>query len=75
MLVYVATYTHRHGTDVAAFSTNAKAQAWAAEIASDWWEEELGDVPRPLDPAALADEYFHLVEDEFFDIAECTLDA
>jgi hypothetical protein len=37
MDVVVAIYEHRHGNDVAVFSTMEKAWAWAEEIAREYW--------------------------------------
>lgn len=71
MNVFVATYEHRHGRDISVFKTREGAEAWAISLATEYWEAELGQRPMPADGSDLADEYFHLVDDEYFDVEEC----
>lgn len=70
--VFVATYEHKHGTDIRVFRTQGQAEAWRREVADTWWEEEFDDFPRPADPAIDTGEaYFDRMRDrgeEFFSI-------
>lgn len=70
--VFVATYEHKHGTDIRVFRTQGQAEAWRREVADMWWEEEFDDFPRPADPAIdIGEAYFDRMRDrgeEFFSI-------
>jgi hypothetical protein len=70
--VFVATYEHKHGTDIRVFRTRAQAEAWRREVADMWWEEEFDDFPRPTDPQTdIGEAYFDRMRDrgeEFFGI-------
>lgn len=79
MKVYVATYTHKHGTDMRVFETKESAENWKTEIAKRWWD----DLPNkkysmPDDPKEIADTYFEIMQesggDEFFDVEECDVE-
>ena len=37
--VYVAIYSHKHGTDVAVYMSEERAWEWADEIARTYWED------------------------------------
>ncbi|HEY3838120.1 MAG TPA: hypothetical protein VGL72_16185 [Bryobacteraceae bacterium] len=68
--VFVATYEHKHGTDIRVFRTRAQAEAWRTEVASTWWEDEFPDVERPAE-AEIGEVYFDRMRDhgeEFFSI-------
>lgn len=81
MKVWVAAWDHQYGTDVAAFSSEQKAQDWKNAIACDWWEREF-DEERPEDDEELGDEYFKRMANgegvnefaESFTIRLCELD-
>jgi hypothetical protein len=68
MKVVVATYEHRHGTDMRVFATYELANAWRVEIADRYWlEQRTGD--KPSDRAAMADEFWNAAGEagsEFF---------
>jgi len=70
--VFVATYEHKHGTDIRVFRTREQAEAWRREVADTWWEEEFDDFPRPTDPQIdIGEAYFDRMRDrgeEFFSI-------
>ena len=46
MKVVVATYEHRHGTDIQVFDSLEKAEAWREDLASLYWND-LDEEPRP----------------------------
>lgn len=56
MKVWIATWTHKHGTDTAAFATEQLALAWKTGIAKEWWSHEFRDPPP--DDDEIADAYF-----------------
>jgi hypothetical protein len=70
--VFVATYEHKHGTDIRVFQTQTQAEAWRREVADMWWDEEFDDFPRPSDPNIdIGEVYFERMRDrgeEFFSI-------
>lgn len=37
--IFVAIFAHRHGVDVATFSTEDLANTWKDELAKDYWDE------------------------------------
>jgi hypothetical protein len=61
--VYVAIWTHKHGTDVSVFHTEKGCEGWCQEIAADNWEQEMGDDVKPDDPGIAADVYFEVMSD------------
>jgi len=75
-IVYVATYEHRHGTNPRVFTTEAAAWAWRQELAADYWREVFGDdLEMPTDPEEAATRYWDTVNDEYFNIEGCELEA
>lgn len=70
--IFVATYEHRHGTDVKVFATEAGARAWKDELAREYWLEYCEGAP-PSEGAG--DAYFEVAgehgDGEFFDLVEC----
>ena len=71
--VIVATYEHRHGTDIRVFDSFEKAQVWKDEIGAEWWSE-VSDDTQPEDPCACGDEYFERAEGEWFNVEECEVE-
>ena len=69
--VMVAIYDHQDGMDTRAFDSWKKAQAWKDEIGADKWAR-VSDDPQPEDPCG--DEYFDLVDDEWFNVEECEVE-
>ena len=69
--VVVAIYEHRHGMGTRVFDSWKKAQAWKDEIGADNWYRASDD-PQPED--ACGDEYFDLVDDEWFYVEECEVE-
>lgn len=81
--IFVAIWTHKHGTDVKAFRSKAGAENWRQEIAQDNWDDETRGMPqqpsKPEEPAELADRYFEMLADrggnaEYFDVEEVALE-
>jgi hypothetical protein len=72
--VYVTTFEHKHGRDVAAWATAERAELERQRIAAEWWEQELSGADMPDDPSEAADEYFGTV-DEYFNIDECEVQS
>ena len=68
--VWVATYSHKYGSDVSVFSTKEKAEQWREEVAANWFDKELPEKKRPDTPSKLADVYFANVFEESFDIEQ-----
>ena len=64
MKVFVATYDHKHGTDVRVFQDESKAETWRQEIVAEWWNSQM-EGEKPSDPAAAADAYFEFMEMQF----------
>jgi hypothetical protein len=58
-IVYVTTWSHRHGSDIAVFKTEKGAELYRQEIALDQWKNEIGDIiPLPSTPVEVANTYF-----------------
>lgn len=76
--VFVATYEHKHGTDIRVFRTREQAEGWRREVADEWWDEEFDDFPRPTDPQSdIGEAYFDRMRDrgeEFFSIEACPVE-
>lgn len=73
--VYVATYEHRHGTDIRVFSNDGAAEIWRQAIAQEWWEKELASpMPEADTPAQIANLYFDALDDEWFNVQQATID-
>lgn len=74
MTVIVATYSHKHGTDVRVFAHYRSALQWRREIAAEWWDHEFPDDPMPDDPGEAADEYWSRIAEstqpEWFETTE-----
>ena len=66
--VWVATYSHKYGSDVSVFATKEGAEKCREEIAETWFEHELHAMHRPDTARRLADVYFSNVADESFTI-------
>jgi hypothetical protein len=68
--VYVAIYSHKHGTDVAVYRTAEKAYEWREEIATTYWSDFYPDEPMPNEN--VSGEYFdgmaEIGGDEWFTI-------
>ena len=81
MKVFITIWFHRHGEDVAAFSTREKAELCRQQVAVKNWDQEIGSKRRkPKDPTVLADTYFDIMGDaprrpEYFEIHELGVDA
>jgi hypothetical protein len=58
MKVIVTNYEHRHGSDIAIYAKPEDAEAARQAVAEEWWDQEIGDIPKPDDPKEMADEYF-----------------
>lgn len=71
--VVVATYEHKHGTDVRAFQSEPGALRWRVEIADRWWDEEF-DEERPT-AGDLGQAYFENIEGEFFHIHDVAVEV
>ena len=69
--VVVAIYEHRHGMDIRVFYSWEQAQAWKDEVGADNWYR-VSDDPQPED--ACGDEYFDLIDGEWFYIEECEVE-
>lgn len=73
--LWVAVYEHKHGMDTFACTTRLAAEILREGVAAQFWEAEMGDLPKPSDPEELADAYFDEMgsHGEFFTIQETTL--
>lgn len=73
--LWVAVYEHKHGMDTFACTTRLAAEILREGVAAQFWEAEMGDLPKPSDPDELADAYFDEMGNhgEFFSIQETTL--
>lgn len=72
--VWIASYSHKYGEDLCAFSTEEKAWAWADQIAREWWGAEFVDEDLPeVEPGKA---YFERMADlgEFFTVQESAID-
>jgi len=52
--VYVLWVSHKHGTDISVYSTEADAKVAAVEFALQWWDGDRADQDAPDDPAGLS---------------------
>lgn len=73
--LWVAVYEHRYGMDTHAFTTCAGAESLRQRIADEYWEAEMGDLPKPDDAEEMAEAYFNEMSShgEYFTIQETTL--
>lgn len=73
--LWVAVFEHKHGMDTFACTTRLAAEILREGVAAQFWEAEMGDLPKPSDPEELADAYFDEMgsHGEFFTIQETTL--
>lgn len=73
--LWVAVYEHKYGMDTFACTTRLAAEILREGVADQFWEAEMGDLPRPSDSEELADAYFEEMGShcEFFTIHETTL--
>lgn len=69
--VIVAIYEYRNGSTVRVFDNYTKVQAWKDEIGAEFWRR-VSDDPQPEDPCG--DEYFDLVNGEWFTVEECEVE-
>ena len=69
--VVVAIYEYRNGMGVRVFDSLEKAQAWKDEIGAGEWGRASDD-PQPED--ACGDEYFDLIDGEWFYVEECEVE-
>jgi len=58
MRVFIATFEHRHGSDVRVFRREESAEAWGIALAAEYWGESMVGVDRPADPADAAAAYW-----------------
>jgi len=73
--IYVATYEHRHGTDIRLFSNAEAAETWRQAIAQEWWENAfVHPMPEADTPAQIANTYFDALNDEWFNVQQATID-
>lgn len=57
--VWVLVFEHKYGMDVRTYTTRQAAEQFRQGLAADFWDTEMPeDLPRPEDPADLADAYF-----------------
>lgn len=78
MKVYVAVFSHRHGTDLTAYATAELANEAAFEIADEWWEREMPTwQKRPDSRKELADQYWERMTDhgESFEVQELEIEG
>lgn len=63
--VWVATYEHKHGTDIRVFPSEADCILWHDAIALENWESEF-DEPLPTDKtdSEIGNLYFEKMEEE-----------
>lgn len=74
-IVWIASYRHKYGEDLCAFSTEEKAWAWADGIAREWWGEEIMNEDLPeVEPGKA---YFERMADrgEFFTVQKSAIDS
>lgn len=73
--LWVAVYEHKYGMDTFACTTRLAAEIIREGVAAQFWEAEMGTLPKPSDPEELADAYFDEMgsHGEFFTIQETTL--
>ena len=73
--LWVAVFEHKHGMDTFALTSFEAAENLRNSIAAEFWETEMGDLPKPEDPDELAEAYFNEMSShgEFFTIHETTL--
>lgn len=75
--ITIATFQHKHGSDVRAFATKELAETWRQEIAADNWDGGPNE-DMPADPREAADRYFEFgndIGDEFFSTEECEVEG
>jgi hypothetical protein len=72
--VFVATYDHKHGSDVSLYASAEAAEHARQDIAAQYWDQAGWKDPKPADPKELADRYFELCEQhgggEWFSVIE-----
>ena len=69
--VVVAIYEYRNGMSVRVFDLWEKAQAWKDKIGAEEWCRASDDT-QPED--ACGDEYFDLIDNEWFYVEECEVE-
>jgi len=62
----VATYENRQGIYWRVFTEEQLASGWRTAIAKEGWKSKL---------RRIGEEYFALVEDEFFEVQDCDVDG
>src|SRR5262249_35201749 len=75
--VWIATYEHKHGKDVRVFASQAAAEAWKQELATEWWDHEMEE-EMPRDRVDAAETYFGSgtsVHGETFDLGEYQIET
>lgn len=77
MQIFVATITHKHGTNVYTSETSEGIHKQIADYCREWWEETvMGKIPS--DDSKITDVYFayHAEEydtDEYYEVETVTL--
>jgi hypothetical protein len=81
MQVWILVISHRYGDDITAYGTQELAWATLVDYVRDWWDHETkgrdfdeGEDPScPEDDTEAVEQYFNLVDDEFYSIQELTV--
>ena len=73
--LFLLVIDHRRDTTCSLHHSREDAQAAIAAWVEEWWDQEMGDQPKPevIDQVAI-DRYFTRVEDEFPSIQPISLD-
>jgi len=77
MIVFVASYEHKHGTETRVYRTREAAAEWGNTIARENWSEWFPNEPMPDEN--VGEVYFDLMLDkaidwEFFRIDPCVVE-
>ena len=74
MKVFALVIDHATNTTVSVHRTRNGAVAVLREYVTDYWKQDMRNVPMPTDHDEAVDIFFENVEDEGYFIEECTLE-
>jgi len=72
--IWITHISHRHGDDLYASMTPEAADQIVRDYVEDWWDHEKLDIPKPLDPVQMVEDYFEMMDDESYQIQEAELE-
>lgn len=68
--VWIVRYSHGHGTDINVFLTADEAYQGIEAIFDEYWEEEMGEIPRPDNVVEALELFNDQPHGEYIDIEE-----